>query len=227
MRTQSCHQHSLQTSGLQPGTRAVRNCPAAPSPPAGAARVARPRGGREGGGGRVAGVPAALRRRPIETPAPVPVTGAYPNATPPPTDAGAISSHRRSDGAAAVPAGTRGGEVGARHPAGGSLRGSQPLYLRRAALRTDQRGSAWRTRSAPAGLSRGRVVSSVLGVVGSGRGEPRAGHSADQGTDSRHSAPSSGSLACQLQLGFKRLPVSSSRGVLVLGGRSLGVEGVG
>lgn len=131
---------------------------------------------------------------------------------------GETSSHGRWDGAAAVPAGTWGGEAGARHPAGGSLRGSLPLYLRRAALRTDQRRSAWRTGSAPAGLSRGRVVSDVLGVVGGGRGEPRAGHSADQGAESRHSAPGSGSLSCQLQLGFKRLPVSSSRGVLVLGG---------
>lgn len=177
-----------------------------------------PRG--KGGGGRVARVPATFRRRPIETPAPVPVTGAYPNATPPPPAAGATSSHGRSDGAASVPAGTWGGEAGARHPAGGggSLRGSQPLYLRRAALRTDQRRSTWRTGSAPAGLSRGRVVSGVLGVVGGGRGEPRAGHSADQGAESRHGAPGSGSLACQLQLGFKRLPVSSSRGGLALGG---------
>lgn len=112
------------------------------------------------------------------------------------------------------------GRRGRRPPSrwGGSLRGSQPLYLRRAALRTDQRRSTWRTGSAPAGLSRGRVVSGVLGVVGGGRGEPRAGHSADQGAESRHGAPGSGSLACQLQLGFKRLPVSSSRGGLALGG---------
>lgn len=73
------------------------------------------------------------------------------------------------------------GRRGRRPPSrwGGSLRGLQPLYLRRAALRTDQRGSAWRTGSAPARLNRGRVVSGVLGVVGGGRGEPRAGHSAD------------------------------------------------
>nr|XP_034356668.1 uncharacterized protein LOC117707328 [Arvicanthis niloticus] len=71
-------------------------------------------------------------------------------------------------GSAAVPAGTRGGEAGARHPAGvpPSLAAHpEPFYLRQAAFRTQHR-SGVEGRLCASGLSRGRVP------VSRGRGRP-------------------------------------------------------
>lgn len=154
-----------------------------------------------------------------------PAPGAEPDPTPPPTDASAFSSpgqsrdpplSRRGLGAArlapAIPLGVP--PPLAAHPPAPFTSGKPPFER--------SPGAAWRAASAPA--VRAEDEGRCLGVVGGRRGERRAGHSADLSAESRNCSRGSSSLACQLQLCFKWLPVSSPGPARLRGGRSFGAE---
>lgn len=112
--------------------------------------------------------PQALRSPSIYTPAQLPATGALTQSHPATDRRERIQLSRAVYGSAAVPAGTWGGEAGARHPAGvpPSLAAHpKSFYLRQAAFRTQHRRGV-EGRLCASGLSRGRVP------VSRGRGRP-------------------------------------------------------